>query len=166
MTLERTSRPADFLVSRFSRLFPAYWVAATVTFLTLQLAPDLGESVSYSEAIANSVMFHGLLGIPNIDGVYWTLFVELRFYWAIFLLWLTVGFSAPQRWIAVGRTVDHRRNCSARWHRISIHRVARIHPALLSVLRSGRVAVLYFIRRSFRWAGKDCWAVVPWWPWR
>ena len=78
-----------------------------MTFLTLQLAPELGKSVSYTEAVATSVMFHGLLGIPNIDGVYWTLEVELLFYWAIFLLWLTVGFTAPQRWIAVlAHTVD------------------------------------------------------------
>lgn len=25
MTLEKTARPLDFVVSRFSRLFPAYW---------------------------------------------------------------------------------------------------------------------------------------------
>jgi peptidoglycan/LPS O-acetylase OafA/YrhL len=27
MTLEKTLRPMDFVVSRFSRLFPTYWVA-------------------------------------------------------------------------------------------------------------------------------------------
>ncbi|MCM2335320.1 MAG: acyltransferase family protein, partial [Pseudomonas sp.] len=31
MTLERTRSPLDFVVSRFSRLFPAYWAAMAVT---------------------------------------------------------------------------------------------------------------------------------------
>ena len=32
MTVERTARPADFVVSRISRLYPAYWVAIILTF--------------------------------------------------------------------------------------------------------------------------------------
>ena len=31
MALERTTRPLDFLVSRYPRLFPAYWVAVALT---------------------------------------------------------------------------------------------------------------------------------------
>lgn len=42
---------------------------ALVTFVTLQLAPELGKSVSYAKAAVNSIMFHGLLGVANIDGV-------------------------------------------------------------------------------------------------
>ena len=32
MTLQRTERPMDFVVSRFSRLFPSYWAAIILTF--------------------------------------------------------------------------------------------------------------------------------------
>ena len=39
MTLEKTSRPMDFVLSRFSRLFPAYWVAI---ILTLSITHLLG----------------------------------------------------------------------------------------------------------------------------
>ena len=35
MTLEKTARPLDFVVSRFSRLFPAYWAAIFLTFFHL-----------------------------------------------------------------------------------------------------------------------------------
>src|SRR5690348_11798154 len=31
MTLDRSERPADFLVARFSRLYPAYWTAIVLT---------------------------------------------------------------------------------------------------------------------------------------
>ena len=100
MTLERTTRPTDFLISRFSRLFPAYWVAVAMTFSTLAVFPELGKEVSLMQAIENALMFQGLLGIANIDSVYWTLEVELLFYWAMFFLWLAGGFARPARWIA------------------------------------------------------------------
>ena len=45
MTLEKTSRPMDFVVSRFSRLFPAYWVAI---ILTLSITHLLGLPVHQS----------------------------------------------------------------------------------------------------------------------
>lgn len=38
-TLEKMSRPMDFVVSRFSRLFPVYWAAI---FLTLSITHALG----------------------------------------------------------------------------------------------------------------------------
>ena len=36
MTLERTAHSLDFIVSRFSRLFPCYWAAVILTFLILK----------------------------------------------------------------------------------------------------------------------------------
>lgn len=100
MTLERTTRPRDFLISRLSRLFPTYWVAVAFTFATLAAFPQLGKEVSATQAIENLLMFHGLFGIAHIDGVYWTLEVELLFYWAMFLLWLTGRLGSPGKWVA------------------------------------------------------------------
>lgn len=37
MTLERTSKPMDFVISRFSRLFPAYWFAIFLTYSITQI---------------------------------------------------------------------------------------------------------------------------------
>jgi peptidoglycan/LPS O-acetylase OafA/YrhL len=98
MTLDRVSRPMDFLVSRFSRLYPAYWAAASLTFATLCLFPEIGKSISLRNALGNGLMFEGLFGIPPIDGVYWTLEVELLFYWSMFLLWVSVGLEACPTW--------------------------------------------------------------------
>ena len=77
MTLEKTSRPMDFVVSRFSRLFPVYWAAI---FITLSITHALGlpdKLVGIGTALANMLMIHGLFRVPHVDGVYWTLKVEL-----------------------------------------------------------------------------------------
>lgn len=87
MTLERTARPMDFIVSRFSRLFPAYWVAIFLTLALTHLLGLPGKLVGLGTALANMLMVHGLLRVPHVDGVYWTLEVELLFYCGMFLLY-------------------------------------------------------------------------------
>ena len=87
MTLERTSRPLDFVVSRFSRLFPAYWLAILLTFSITHLLGLPGKLVDATTAFYNLIMIHGLFRIPHVDGVYWTLEVELLFYCGMFLLY-------------------------------------------------------------------------------
>ena len=80
MTLERTRTPLDFAVSRFSRLFPAYWVAVALTWVVTVGAGLPGKAVPLHDAFANLAMLHGLFHVPHVDGVYWTLEVELLFY--------------------------------------------------------------------------------------
>ena len=71
--------PARFVASRISRLFPAFWAAATLTFIaTLVLAPTF--AVSLKDYVFNLGMFPSWLGASYVDGVYWTLETELSFY--------------------------------------------------------------------------------------
>lgn len=87
MTLERTRRASDFVVSRFSRLFPAYWAAIIATFLIVRLAgPDLFQ-VSDSAALGNLTMLQGFAGLAHVDSSYWTLTIELIFYAAMLAFW-------------------------------------------------------------------------------
>ncbi len=87
MTLEKTSKPMDFVVSRFSRLFPAYWIAIFLTFFVTHWLGLPGKLVDISTAFGNLIMVHGLFHIPHVDGVYWTLEVELLFYCGMFMLY-------------------------------------------------------------------------------
>jgi len=88
MTLERTRRTSDFVVSRFSRLFPAYWVAIAMTFAITHWLGLPGKLVDGGSALGNMLMLHGLLlRVPHVDGVYWTLEVELLFYCGMLLLY-------------------------------------------------------------------------------
>lgn len=89
MTIKRTRKAMDFVVSRFSRLFPSYWVAVALTFIVVSWAGLPGKEVTATQALTNGLMFHGLLGIPHVDSVYWTLEIELFFYGWMLLLWVS-----------------------------------------------------------------------------
>ncbi|MEU4622464.1 acyltransferase [Actinoplanes sp. NPDC023801] len=75
----------DFFVSRASRLYPAYWVCVLITAAVVTIAPVTGGvpvtgTPDLPQIAANLTMLQEPLGIPAVDTVYWTLFVELRFY--------------------------------------------------------------------------------------
>lgn len=86
-TLNRVNRPLDFIVSRFSRLYPTYWVAVATTFFFIYVFTLPGREVTLGTALFNGLMFHGLFGVDDVDGVYWTLLVELTFYFWMFLFY-------------------------------------------------------------------------------
>ncbi len=88
MTLERTRTGMDFVVSRFSRLFPVYWAAIALTFAVTSGFGLPGKEVTALQALGNVVMLHGFASIPHVDDVYWTLEVELLFYVIMLLLFL------------------------------------------------------------------------------
>jgi len=80
MTLRQCETALDFVVSRFSRLFPAYWAGIAVTALVALVFPLPGQTISLQQVAANATMLQQFLYIKNIDGVYWTLCFELSFY--------------------------------------------------------------------------------------
>lgn len=94
MTLEKTRTVADFVVSRFSRLYPAFWFSVLLTFLFVSALGLPGKEVSAENAVFNLMMFHGLFQVPHVDSVYWTLEVELLFY---SLILLAFHFGLAQR---------------------------------------------------------------------
>jgi peptidoglycan/LPS O-acetylase OafA/YrhL len=89
MTLERTRQPMDFVVSRFSRLFPSYWFAIALTFTVVSAFGLPDKEVTGPQALANVFMLHSFFRVPNVDSVYWTLEVEMLFYIGMFLLFVT-----------------------------------------------------------------------------
>jgi peptidoglycan/LPS O-acetylase OafA/YrhL len=86
-TLEKVKDPMDFIVSRFSRLYPIYWASAIITFLTVSYFGLSGREVPVIDALMNILMFHQYLNFKHIDGVYWTLTIELTFYVWIFTIY-------------------------------------------------------------------------------
>jgi peptidoglycan/LPS O-acetylase OafA/YrhL len=92
-TLSRTEKPLDFVVSRFSRLYPVYWFAIALSFVAVFYFGLPGREVSLRDAVLNTLMFHEYLGVPHVDGVYWSLTVELSFYFWIFGLYLVGKLS-------------------------------------------------------------------------
>ncbi|QDP96560.1 acyltransferase [Microlunatus elymi] len=69
----------DFVASRFSRLFPAYWAAVVIT-VVLQLFWHSGRGLKPVEVFVNFTMMQEGFNIVNAQGAFWTLWVELKFY--------------------------------------------------------------------------------------
>lgn len=89
----RNSRTvARFAAARFSRLYPAYWIALFLSsVLVLDLhAPAAHDAVSWKTSLIDATMLQRWLNIPNVDSVYWTLGVELQFY---VLMTLTIALT-------------------------------------------------------------------------
>lgn len=79
-----------FVVSRVVRLYPAFWACCTLTFVAILLIGDGRYTATVMQYLVNMTMLSGFVGVPSIDGVYWSLFVELQFY-ALVAMLLLVG---------------------------------------------------------------------------
>jgi peptidoglycan/LPS O-acetylase OafA/YrhL len=101
MSLERTQNAADFVVSRFSRLFPTFWAAMLVTTVAVKLSGNPNLQVDGVAFLANLSMLPSVFGQPPVDGSYWTLAIELQFYLFLFGLKATGRFPSIEKWIAV-----------------------------------------------------------------
>ncbi len=69
-----------YTASRVARLFPAYWVGVLLTGGLLLLTGKVLKDVSVGQVLTNLTMLQTPNGVDNVDGVYWTLWVEMRFY--------------------------------------------------------------------------------------
>jgi peptidoglycan/LPS O-acetylase OafA/YrhL len=108
MTLERCRTPREFVVRRYARLAPAMLLFSAITFVAMKTIPHapFPERAAW---FASSLTFIGpvnlnriapAIGFQSIDGVYWSLYVEVQFY----ALACLVYFSARKRfglWLAL-----------------------------------------------------------------
>lgn len=78
----------SFLVSRIVRLYPAFWACCTLTFVLTLLLGGYRYRADLSQYLVNLTMLSEFFHVEAIDGVYWSLFVELRFYALVTLLLL------------------------------------------------------------------------------
>lgn len=98
MTLERTRSAMDFAVSRFSRLFPAYWAAMAITAAVIYTVGMPIQRIPMVDLAVNLTMLQEVLGFAQLDGSYWTLQAELFFYLQM-LFWCMLGQLKRIRWI-------------------------------------------------------------------
>lgn len=87
MALRNTKTGTDFLVSRASRLYPAYWAAVLITAVFMVFIPPFEKSgVTAAQVAVNLTMLQQWARVREIDDVYWTLAIELAFYGWMFLI--------------------------------------------------------------------------------
>ena len=78
--------PLEFVMARFTRIYPAFLVCMTLTFAVTVLfgAPEFAASLK--QWIANLVIFAPALHQPFMDGAYWSIVYEIIFYGWVTLL--------------------------------------------------------------------------------
>lgn len=91
---------SKFAVSRVVRLYPAYWFAVLFTsFFAVIWGSDL-MSAPPVMVLVNLTMLQSFVGVGDVDGAYWTLAHEIRFYSAVFVV-LLIGWQKHLRKIFV-----------------------------------------------------------------
>ncbi|RAQ04569.1 acyltransferase [Burkholderia cepacia] len=90
-----------FIASRASRLLPAFWVCCTITFfVTLAIGGDR-FTATWPQYLVNLVTLGGGFGADPIDGAYWSLGAELRFYRLVGILLIIGQIHRAERWLYV-----------------------------------------------------------------
>ncbi|MGW3032752.1 acyltransferase family protein [Streptomyces sp. NPDC001178] len=86
--------PREFFVSRVIRLYPAYWFGIVFTTAVLVVAPGpaVWDRLKLRDILLNFTMLQSGSGVASVDGVYWTLWSELRFY-LLFLVVVATGLT-------------------------------------------------------------------------
>lgn len=89
----------QFAYARALRIYPTFIFCLLVTlFVSYYMS---GVQYSLKEIFSNALIVNDYLGIPNIDGVYWTLQAELKFYGCVFLLLLAGVIHHWKWWVGI-----------------------------------------------------------------
>jgi peptidoglycan/LPS O-acetylase OafA/YrhL len=113
LTLYRCSTFVEFAVRRFARLWPTMAVSCLLTFMVVHFIPNRAFLVSaYSWLPSLTFCDPGLYNklfhtnrFDWIDGVYWSLFVEVRFYFLAGVIFFLRRDTFPQCMFLFGITV-------------------------------------------------------------
>ena len=97
---ERSNGVRRFIISRFFRLFPAFWTSMLLMILVSYLL--LGKQVEAPQILGNIPMLFSFFRVDPVISVYWTLEVELIFYFLCLLLFLLGGLHKPVVLFTIG----------------------------------------------------------------
>jgi peptidoglycan/LPS O-acetylase OafA/YrhL len=114
----RADRPAPvgtFLIKRFFRIFPAYWLSIPLGALTSWWI--WGRAFSGRDFALNFTLLHDLFGAKPAEGLYWTLLVEVVFYALCVVLLLARSLHRMHRiwWLATAFTGIYGLSMLLRW---------------------------------------------------
>ncbi|MBC7981702.1 acyltransferase [Candidatus Parcubacteria bacterium] len=88
----------NFFKSRVGRLYPVFWISAIITTLFILFGGHLIYSeMSWSRFLTNMTMIPSFFNADPLDGTYWTLLLEMKFYFIILLLILFKQFKRIEK---------------------------------------------------------------------
>lgn len=99
MSLERVQFGYQFVINRFSRLYPTYWTAVIFTFVIICINKSFfgfepQNPLPTSDFFYNLTMFQYYFGVKDLDGPYWTMIIEMLFYIVMGYLFLTKSLKS------------------------------------------------------------------------
>ncbi len=102
----------QFAVARFARIYPAFVVCMTATFVVTMLIGAPRFETSPMQWAANLFVFSPIAGEPFMDGAYWSIVYELVFYGWMALLIATGLFPRFTQlilivWLAISMLNEH-----------------------------------------------------------
>jgi len=80
MAITKINSSFEFACKRFIRLYPTFWLCVLVTTLFVNFFGPNVLKVSLDDFVGNLTMIPHALNFKFVDGVYWTLQIELCFY--------------------------------------------------------------------------------------
>lgn len=86
-----------FVRARILRLYPEFWLAVAISAAVFYFVS--GAPITPTQVAGNLTMVPGYLGVPYIDGVYWTLAVEIKFYVIVWLLIMLRQLDRVELWL-------------------------------------------------------------------
>lgn len=73
----------QFMKRKFLRLYPAYFVCMTITFIALTVFPVEGLTVGFKSYLLNLTLIQRFIGAAAVDGAHWYIAFLLVFYFWI-----------------------------------------------------------------------------------
>lgn len=70
----------DYLRKKIVRIYPAYLLCMTITFLSVLTFGLAGRETGFIEYVLNIIMLNGFIGVAYVDGAHWYLTYLLLFY--------------------------------------------------------------------------------------
>jgi peptidoglycan/LPS O-acetylase OafA/YrhL len=80
LTATTSGSMADFLAKRWARIYPGLVFCAMVTFVFYLLFGLPEYTASWHTLVGNMLGLNLFFSVPHIDGAYWSLAVEVKFY--------------------------------------------------------------------------------------
>ena len=99
-------RPAPigtFLIKRFFRIYPAYWVSVLLGAVSCWWI--WGRHFGLGDVLVNLTLLQDFFGVPAAEGLYWTLLVELEFYLLCVMLLLLRSLDNAWRLFALAASL-------------------------------------------------------------
>jgi peptidoglycan/LPS O-acetylase OafA/YrhL len=91
----------QFVVGRIIRLYPAYWISCTLTFFVVWCIGADTLRVEFWKFLVNMTMLQSYFVVRHVDEVYWSLVIEMKFYFLVALLCWAKWFHNLPRLLVV-----------------------------------------------------------------